>query len=79
MELYPVKGKTWNYCRSCQRENLELDYANKKTSNWILPREKFGTGSYQREKMGSSNGKIWNCIMSRGKLGTTVDPASGKT
>jgi hypothetical protein len=56
---------------SCQREKMELDPAS----------QKIGTGSYQRKKMelDPATGKIWNCILSRGKLGTTVDPASEKT
>jgi hypothetical protein len=46
-------------------------YAKWKSWNWSCQREKM--------ELDPASGKIWNCILSRGKLRTTVDPASGKT
>jgi hypothetical protein len=47
MELVLSRGKL--ITRSSQQEILEMDPASWKTWNWILPTEKFGNGSCQRE------------------------------
>jgi hypothetical protein len=59
---------------------LKLDYANKKTSYWILPREKFETGSClpaRKLGTGSCQGENLELALPVGKLG--MEPASGKS
>ncbi len=69
MELDPTSGKRWNWILPAGKDGTGS--CQQENWNWILPARKDGTGSCQRENM-----ELYHV---KGKLGTTVDPASGKT